>query len=179
MGRCRRKPHTHSRLCYSLCSTKVCLRHGLESTSIANTLAGDVSKEPTRKQERVSRSAVLVLVDGLLRNATLYGTAPWDLTIAKAMSLVVDLVIKVVDDAKGLRLRALLTLRYVKGHRYVSTLDKMNNSVTSTTEKMVRRITLPFTNAIAPSLSSIMINVHSLTAAKGCMYILSQCTVLL
>jgi hypothetical protein len=117
--------------------------------SIANAVAGSVTKEPSRRKQWVSGATILVLTDGFLRNAIMNGTASWDATISKAMSLAVqsatgmrsgdlarangysnqevttlgDLVVKVVDDAKGLRFQALLTLGYVKGHKYVSTLD--------------------------------------------------------
>lgn len=119
------------------------------STSIANTLTGSITKEPTRKKQWVSGATVLVLVDGLLRNAILHGTPSWDLTLAKAMSLAMqsatgmrsgdlarsrgysnqqvtllrDLVVKVVNDGKVIRFRSLLTLRYTQGHKYLSILN--------------------------------------------------------
>jgi hypothetical protein len=171
---------------------------------ITNTLAGDVSKEPTRKQEWISGSAILVLVDGLLRNAILHGTASWDLRIAEAMSLAVqsatgmrsgdlarsngysnqqitklsDLFIKVVDDDKGVRFQGLLTLRYTQGHKYVSALDQNKTPPTSTTGTMAPEPTLRL-DAILSCPSTEMINVGSLTAAMECMYILFQCTELL
>lgn len=118
------------------------------STSITDALAGSITKESTRRKQWVSGATILVLVDGLLRNAIVHGTPSWDMTLAKAMSLAVqsatgmrsgdlarshgysnqqvtllgDLVVKVVNDEKGIRFRLLLTLRYTKGHKYVSTL---------------------------------------------------------
>ena len=140
---------TRSSLSYRRYQTNV-QRAYMVSTSITDALAGTISKEPTRRKQWVSGAIILILVDGLLRNAIVHGTPSWDMTISRAMSLAVpsatgmrsgdlarshgysnqqvtllgDLVVKVVNDEKGIRFRSLLTLRNTKGHKYVSTLDQ-------------------------------------------------------
>jgi hypothetical protein len=87
-----------------------------------------------------------------------------------------DLVVKVVNDAKGICSRELLTLRYIKGQRCVSAFDQMNKyACRSSIERVLDYVE---TDYIVPLFDN---DYHplSLITTRVCIDILSKCKVIL